>query len=200
MQVRRGCQASQRKGRTSGETWATSGEVWGASGEVWETSGEPLDSCKVPQWENFRGSRRKTSEEVWGTSGEVRGLPRSSGEPDPLTATRQICFQFLNPKKERQGNKKEHKHKECGQKLPLPDSHGTPDPANSLCLGPLFPSKYRKKGLHKEFRGGGVLGARKSGQNQGTFDHDKGQKSAGHCLHWRLSIGFLLFLQYVCAI
>ena len=29
----------------------------------------------------------------------------------------------------------------------------TPDPANSLCLPP-FPSKYRKKCKHKEFRGG----------------------------------------------
>ena len=87
MRVRRGCQASQRKGLTSGEAWGTSGEVWG-------TSGEPLDCCLVPQRENFRGSRRKTSGEVRGTSGEVRGLPGSSGEPDSLPATRQICLQI----------------------------------------------------------------------------------------------------------
>ena len=37
---------------------------------------------------------------------------------------------------------------------------------------------------------------------QGTFDHDKGQKSAisGRHLHWRLSAGFFAFLQYLCAI
>ena len=37
---------------------------------------------------------------------------------------------------------------------------------------------------------------------QDKFDHDKGQKSAisGRRLHWRLSTGFLLFLQYLCAI
>ena len=45
LRVRRGCQASQRKGLTSGEVRETSGEVRGTSGEVWETSGEPLDHC-----------------------------------------------------------------------------------------------------------------------------------------------------------
>ena len=49
--------------------------------------------CWVPQWQNFRGSRRKTSGEVRGTSGEARELPRSSGEPDSLPATRQIYLQ-----------------------------------------------------------------------------------------------------------
>ena len=36
---------------------------------------------------------------------------------------------------------------------------------------------------------------------QDKFDHDKGQKSAisGRRLHWRLSTGFLPFLQYLCA-
>ena len=38
---------------------------------------------------------------------------------------------------------------------------GTPDLANSLCLGPLFLSKIQEKGLHKEFRRGGVLRAPK---------------------------------------
>ena len=85
---------------TSGEVRGTSGEVRGTSGEVWETSGEPLDCYSVPQWENFRGSRRKHSGEVRGTSGEVRGLSRSSGEPDSLPVTRQICLlqnAFKNP-------------------------------------------------------------------------------------------------------
>ena len=87
--------ASQERVSGFPEKGLTSGEVRGTSGEVWETSGEPLDCCKVPQRENFRGSRRKTSGEVWGTSGEVRGLPRSSlGGPDSLPATRQICLQL----------------------------------------------------------------------------------------------------------
>ena len=73
----------------------TSGEVWETSGEVWETSGEPLDCCLVPEWQNLRGSRRKISGEVRGTSGEVGGLPTSSGEPDSLPATRQICLQII---------------------------------------------------------------------------------------------------------
>ena len=46
--VRRGCQASQRKGLTSGEVRETSGKVWGTSGEVWETSGEP--PCPSSPW------------------------------------------------------------------------------------------------------------------------------------------------------
>ena len=39
-------------------------------------------------------------------------------------------------------------------------------------------------------------------ESQDKFDHDKGQKSAisGRRLHSRLSTGFLLFLQYLCAI
>ena len=85
----------QEKGADLRGSPGTSGEVWGTSGEVRETSGEPLDCFLVPQWENLRGSCRKTSGEVRETSGEVRGLPRSSGEPDSLPATRQICLQIL---------------------------------------------------------------------------------------------------------
>ena len=59
------------------------------------------------------------------------------------------------------GTKKGHKHKEFGQKPPLPDPpQGTPEPAHSLCLGPLFPFKYRKKAYIKNFERG-VLGAAK---------------------------------------
>ena len=42
---RRGCQASQKKGLTSGEVRGASRGVRGTSGEVWETSGEPMDCC-----------------------------------------------------------------------------------------------------------------------------------------------------------
>ena len=66
--VRLGCQASQRRGLTSGK-------VRGTSGQIWETSVEPLDCCWVPQRENFRGSRRKFGE-LQGKSGnfpEARG-------------------------------------------------------------------------------------------------------------------------------
>ena len=52
--------------------------------------------------------------------------------------------------------KKEHKHKEFGQK-----PQGTPNPANSLRLGPLFPSKYRKKAYVKNFERGGGCGGPK---------------------------------------
>ena len=41
------------------------------------------------------GKSPKTSGEVRETSGEVRGLSRSSGEPDSLPVTRQICLQTL---------------------------------------------------------------------------------------------------------
>ena len=46
----------------------------------------------------------------------------------------------------RSRTKKGHKHKE-GQKPSLLDPlpQGPPDPANSLCLGPLLPSKQRKR-------------------------------------------------------
>ena len=57
------------------------------------------------------------------------------------------------------GTKKGHKHKEFGQKAPLPDPpQGTPDPPNPFCLGPLFPSKYRKKAYIKNFERGGLWG------------------------------------------
>ena len=92
--VRRGCQASQRKGLTSGEVRETSREVGGTSGEVWGTSGEPLDCLGIYSERSSGGSRRRTSGEVRGTSGEVRGLSRSSGELDSLPATRQIFLQF----------------------------------------------------------------------------------------------------------
>ena len=63
LRVRRGCQASQRKGRTSGEVRKTSGEVWGTSGEVGNLQGTPglLLSSTVRELpgkspKNFRGS------------------------------------------------------------------------------------------------------------------------------------------------
>ena len=69
------------KGLTSGEVRETSGEVRGTSREVWETSRELLDCCKVPQWENLRGSRRKTSGEVAEKLPEKFGeLPGKSGD------------------------------------------------------------------------------------------------------------------------
>ena len=40
---------------------------------------------------NFRGSPGN----FWGSPGNFRGLSRSSGEPDSLPATRQICLQVL---------------------------------------------------------------------------------------------------------
>ena len=62
--------------------------------EVWETSGEP-----PPQFHSERtfGEVAENFWEVRGTSGEVRGLSRSSGEPDSLPVTRQICPKFGVP-------------------------------------------------------------------------------------------------------
>ena len=65
------------------------GNFRGSFGNFRGTSGLQLSSTvrelpgKSPK--NFRGSS--------GKSREVRGLPRSSGEPDTLPATRQICLQ-----------------------------------------------------------------------------------------------------------
>ena len=82
------CQASQRKGLTSGEVWGKSGELPGKSGKLpgklWidvkfhseRTSGEVARELPGKSPGNFW--------EVQGTSGEVRGLSRSSGEPDSL--------------------------------------------------------------------------------------------------------------------
>ena len=47
------------------------------------------------------------------------------------------------------GPEKRHKHKEFGQKPPSQTPR--PKPVNSLCLGPPFSSKHRKKPKHKEF-------------------------------------------------
>ena len=65
LRVRRGCQASQRQGLTSGEVRETSGEVW--------------DTLNVHGEREVPGKSPKTSGEVWGISGEVRGLSRSAG-------------------------------------------------------------------------------------------------------------------------
>ena len=55
-----------------------------------------------------------------------------------------------------------HKHKEFQQKPPTqtPPSREPLTPLNSLCMGPLCPSKYRKNPCIKNF-GGGVLGSLK---------------------------------------
>ena len=57
------------------------------------------------------------------------------------------------------------KHPRPPEKLLNPPSQtppqGTPDPGNSLCLGPLLPSKYRQNAYLKNFEGGGVWGALK---------------------------------------
>ena len=51
--------------------------------------------------------------------------------------------------------------KNLGRNPPLPDPPPPRDPLpppNSLCLGPLFPSKYRKKAYIKNFEGGDLGG------------------------------------------
>ena len=62
------------------------------------------------------------------------------------------------------GTKKGHKHKQLWQKLPLPDPPPPRDPwpAKFFMFGASFPFKRKEKGPHKEFRPGGVLGARNS--------------------------------------
>ena len=93
LRVRKGCQASQRKGGPPGK----SGKLPGKSGEL------PGKSGKLPgnPWIAVKFHRERTSGEVaeklpW-KLGELPGklgeLPRSSGELDPLPATRQICLQ-----------------------------------------------------------------------------------------------------------
>ena len=99
--VRRGGQASQRKGLTSGEVRelpGKSGQLPGKFGGNFRgtLTGLLLSSTvgelpgKSPK--NFRGSSGSFP-------GEVRGLPRSSGEPDSLPATRQICLQNIQERK-----------------------------------------------------------------------------------------------------
>ena len=94
LRVRRGCQASQRKGLTSGEVR----ELPGKFGELPGKSGKlPGNLWIAVEFHSERTSgevAEKTSGEVRGTSGEVRGRPRSSGELDSLPATRQICLQL----------------------------------------------------------------------------------------------------------
>ena len=89
---------------TSGEVRGTSGEVRETSGEVWETSGEPLDCYSVPQWENFRGSRRKLPGKFGKLPGKSGDFQGSSGEPDSLPVTRQICLQLVVACMSFQGN------------------------------------------------------------------------------------------------
>ena len=59
------------------------------------------------------------------------------------------------------GTKKGINIKNLGRNPPsqTPPPQGTADPPNSLCLVPLFPSKYRKKKAYmKNFEGGGLGG------------------------------------------
>ena len=67
----------------------SSGNFRGSLGNFRGTPGLLLSSTV----RELPGKSPKTSGEVWGTSGEVRGLSRSSGELDSLTATRQISKQ-----------------------------------------------------------------------------------------------------------
>ena len=108
LRVRRGCQASQRKGLTSGEVRETSLEVWETSGEVCETSGKLLGGSpglllsstvrellgKSPKnfqasLGNFRGSPG-TFQKLGG-----RDFPEARGNliPSQAAATRQTCLQ-----------------------------------------------------------------------------------------------------------
>ena len=73
----------------------SSGNFRGSLGNFRGTSGLLLSSTV----RDLPGKSPKTSGGVRGTSGEVRGLPRSSGNPDPLPATRQICLQVLEASK-----------------------------------------------------------------------------------------------------
>ena len=94
LRVRRGCQASQRKGPDlrgrAADLRGSLGNFRGSLGNFRGSSGLLLSSTvrEVPgkwlpgKWpKNFRG--------------EVRGVSRSSGEPDSLPTTRQICLQNL---------------------------------------------------------------------------------------------------------
>ena len=91
LRVRRGCQASQRKGWPLGKSGKLPGKSGKLPGNPWiavkfhseRTSGEVA--------ENFRGKFGELP-------GKSEGLPRSSGEPDSLPATRQICLQMSYPK------------------------------------------------------------------------------------------------------
>ena len=102
--VRRGCQASQRKGLTSGEVWGTSGEVWGTSGEslgnFWGSSGLLLSSTvrelpgKSPK--NFRGSSGNFRGSP-GTSQKLRGAwPPPSDSPNLYPSIQFTMYAKLN--------------------------------------------------------------------------------------------------------
>ena len=68
-----------------GNFWGSPGNFRGSLGKFRGTSGLLLNSTVRELPENSPGNFR-------GTSGNFRGLSRSSGEPDSLPATRQICL------------------------------------------------------------------------------------------------------------
>ena len=73
---------------------------------------------------------------------------------------RQKCHQILSTSTQRK--KKGHKHKDFGQKPPVPDPPKGPLTLQILYVWGLFSLQNTgKRRLHKEFRGAGVLGARK---------------------------------------
>ena len=69
----------------------------GTSGEVSQTSGKfgklPGNLRIAVKFHSERTSG-EVAENFRGSSGNFRGSPRSSGEPDSLPATRQICLQI----------------------------------------------------------------------------------------------------------
>ena len=93
----------------------------------------------------------------------------------------------------KKGHNLPHKHKEFGQKspLPAPPQKETLDPPNSLCLWPLFPSKYRKKAYIKNFEGGGSWGPQNSFcriSSRALFALDREQKRHIKLQHIKLCL------------
>ena len=126
-----------------------SGQFGEASGSVWEilcasnTPGLLLSShggrTSSEVAENFRGSS--------GNFREVRGLPRSSGEPDSLPATRQICLHqmWVWPQVRRRTTTRDR---------------NPPNPVHRLPYSSLSIADYFLKHCNKETGGEGREGGR----------------------------------------
>ena len=92
--VRRGCQASQRKGWPRGKF----GELPGKFGKLLGKFGKLPGNLRIAVKFHSERTSGEVAENFRGSSGNFRGsfrrLPRSSGVPDSLPATRQICLQL----------------------------------------------------------------------------------------------------------
>ena len=141
-------------GKSPKNFWGSWGELPGKSAGTFQKLGGGPDSLPATRQICLQVTGINRFGALTCHAFEKKGNKRAVYKHKRMQQTRENA-DFSSPQKM-------HKHKELQQNLPRRPPPWEPlTPLNSLCTGPLCPSKYRKKPMHKEFRGGGVLGSPK---------------------------------------